>query len=241
MSTQEKSNYLKFPFQFSEEKLVRDLSLILDKNWISHFNTSGYEGDWKVISLYAVNGEASNIYALPTTDSKPSETSILKKCPYFKEVIDFFQCPILTARILRLGVGAKIKPHRDHGLGYEDGNFRLHIPIVTNAKVRFVLDDTELTMLPGECWYTNVNCMHSVINSGTSDRVHLVIDGERNKWSDQLFFSLAPEESFLPIPEKNDSPETIRQIVEELKRSNEPIAEQLINDLMGKLDQNKKR
>ena len=232
---QKNTKYLKFPFQFNKEKLVDDLSIILDGNWIPHFNRAGYNGDWKVISLYAHNGEESNIYALSTSNSVISETSILKKCPYFKEVIDSFKCPILTARILRLGVGAEIKPHRDHELGYEDGNFRLHIPIVTNSGVQFVLDGNELTMLPGECWYTNVNYVHSVINSGESDRVHLVIDGERNEWSNQLFFSLATEESFQPIPEENDSPEKIKLIIEELKRSDEPVAELLINELLNKL------
>ncbi|MEP5339609.1 MAG: aspartyl/asparaginyl beta-hydroxylase domain-containing protein [Algibacter sp.] len=231
---QKNTTYLKLPFQFNKEKLVHDLSLILDGNWISHFNTTGYNGDWKVISLYAPNGVESNIFALSTLNSIISETSTLKKCQYFKEVIDSFKCPILTARILRLGVGAEIKPHRDHELGYEDGNFRLHIPIVTNSHVQFILDGTELTMLPGECWYTNVNYVHSVKNTGESDRVHLVIDGKRNEWSDLLFFSLAPAESFQPILEENNSPETIKRIIEELKQSNEPIAKQLINELIAK-------
>ena len=229
------TKYLKLPFQFDKEKLANDLSLVLDEKWIPHFNTSGYNGDWKVISLYAQNGEESNIFALSASNSKISETSILKRCHYFKEVIDSFKCPILTARILRLGVGAEIKPHRDHELGYEDGNFRLHIPIATNANVKFILDGTKLTMLPGECWYTNVNYVHSVTNTGNSDRVHLVIDGGRNEWSDRLFFSLAPEESFRTIPKENESPQTIKRIIEELERSNEPVAKQLINELRQKL------
>ncbi len=237
METQEITKYLKFPFQFSSEKLVRDLSLIVDENWIPHFNKADYNGDWKVISLYAHNGDELDIFAHSTSDSKKTETRILKQCHYFKEVIDTFKCPILTARILRLGVDAEIKPHRDYKLGYEDGNFRLHIPIITNPHVQFILDGIELTMLPGECWYTNVNYLHSVKNSGKSDRIHLVIDGERNDWSDQLFFSLAPEESFNPIPEENESPETIRRIIEELKQSTEPAAKQLIKDLSQKLAQ----
>jgi len=229
------TKYLKFPFQFKKEKLAHDLSLILDGNWIPHFNTTGYNGDWNVISLYAHNGDESNIFALSTFNSIVSETSILKECKYFKEVIDSFKCPILTARILRLGVGSEIKPHRDHELGYEDGNFRLHIPIITNSDVQFIIDDTKLTMLPGECWYTNVNYLHSVKNLGEEDRVHLVIDGERNEWSDQLFFSLAPEESFHSIPKENDSPETIERIINELKQSNEPAAKKLISELLQKL------
>lgn len=234
---QRRTKYLKLPFQFDTEKLAYDLSLILDGKWMPHFNTSGYTGDWNVISLYAESGDDSNIFAHPTSKSVISETVVLKKCHYFKEVIDSFKFPVLTARILRLGVGAEIKPHRDHELGYEDGNFRVHIPIITNPDVEFILDGTPLTMLAGECWYTNVNYVHSVKNSGALDRMHLVLDFERNKKSDELFFSLASEDSFKPIPKEDDSPEVIKRMIEELKRSNEPIAKQLINELMQKLQE----
>ena len=229
------TKYLKLPFQFDAEKLVHDLSLIFEGKWIPHFNTSGYSGDWKVISLYAEGGDDSNIFALSNSNSILSETLALKKCHYFKEVIDSFKAPVLTARILRLGPGAEIKPHRDHELGYEDGNFRLHIPIITNPDVQFVLDGIELTMLAGECWYTNVNYVHSVKNSGEVNRVHLVIDVKRNEWSDRLFFSLVPKDRFQPIPKEEDSPETIKRVIEELKLSNEPIAKELINNLLSKL------
>lgn len=235
MNPQKAINYLKLPFFFDEDKLVSDLSLIFDNKWIPHFNTNGYTGDWKAISLYSPNGEESNIFALSANPSSISQTPILKKCHYFKEVIHSFKCPILSARLLRLGVGAEIKPHRDHELGYEDGYFRLHIPIITNTKVEFILDSTKLPMLPGECWYTNVNYIHSVKNLGKSDRVHLVIDGERNVWSDQLFFSMAPEESFQSTFEENHSLEDIQKIIDELKRSNEPIAKQLIIELQNKI------
>jgi len=233
---QGKIKYLKLPFQFDQNRLVQDLSLVLEEKWISHFNTGGYQGTWNAIPLYAPKGDASNIFALSTSNTKVSETTLLKKCQYFKEVIDSFRCPILTARLLRLSVGAEIKPHSDHELGYEDGCFRLHIPIVTNAKVEFILDGTRLTMLPGECWYTNVNYVHSVKNFGESDRIHLVIDGERNDWSDQLFFSLAPKEDFETSSQEIHSPEVIEKIIEELKRSDEPIAQQLIKELQQKLD-----
>lgn len=231
----EKTKYLKLPFQFDSEKLVFDLSLILDRKWIPHFNTNCYDGDWKVISLYAYDGDDSNIFALSTSNSIISETVILKECHYFKKVIKSFKCSILSARILRLGVGARIKPHRDHELGYENNNFRLHIPIITNKDVQFILDGNQLRMLPGECWYTNVNYIHSVVNLGKSDRVHLVIDFERNEWSDQLFFSLASEKSFQSISKETYSPETIKLIIEELKQRNEPAVNQLITELKFKL------
>ncbi|HAA15239.1 MAG TPA: aspartyl/asparaginyl beta-hydroxylase domain-containing protein [Cytophagales bacterium] len=231
------TRHLKLPFQFDEAKLVQDLSALKEDLWIPHYNTQGYAGEWKVIPLYAPQGDGTNIVIFtPDQESRATETQWLKACPYFKEVIDSFQFPIVTARILRLAVGSEIKPHRDHELGYEDGCFRLHIPIVTNPEVHFVLDGDELTMLPGECWYTNVNYEHSVVNAGTQDRMHLVIDGERNAWSDELFFSLAPQESFEPTEGlQEESPETLQRIIEELERSDLPIAKELIAENKEKL------
>ncbi|CAM1363168.1 Aspartyl/Asparaginyl beta-hydroxylase [Tenacibaculum sediminilitoris] len=232
------TSHLKLPFFFDASKLLFDYSLVMNQNWVPHFNTSGYKGEWKAIPLYAPKGNASNIYAFQQSNEAILETPLMSNCNYFKEVISSFECPILSARLLRLNVGAEIKPHRDYKLGYEDGNFRIHIPIITNNNIQFILNDEKITMLPGECWYTNVNYVHSVSNHGKKDRIHLVIDAERNEWSDNLFFSLAPKESFQPIQEKIESSETIRLIIDELKRKNEPASEQLIFELEQKLSKN---
>lgn len=226
-----RTKYLQLPFKFNPHKLEEDLTIILDSKWTPHFNTSNYTGEWNVISLYAIDGDATNIFAMQDTKAPLKETDILKRCKYLRSVINSFKCPILSARILRLGVGAEIKPHRDHELGYEDGNFRLHIPIITNPDVQFILDGDALIMSPGDCWYTNVNYVHSVKNSGDHDRIHLVIDGERNEWSDKLFFSLAPKDSFDALPEQKPSIQTITRMIEELERQNSPAAKQMIKDL----------
>jgi len=228
------TDFLKFPFQFNVAKLVVDLAKITATHWIPHFNTQGYSGNWKAIPLYTTNGDVTNIFALPDGVSKIKETSILKTCPYFKEVIAKFECDILSARMLRLEAGANIKPHKDHELGYEDGNFRIHIPITTNKDVSFILNGQPLNMKPGECWYTNVNYTHSVSNRGTTDRVHLVIDGKRNAWSDALFFSLAPKEELITKPIIKESPETAQRMIEELQLSNLPSAKKLIKELQEK-------
>jgi len=229
---------LKLPFLFIEKRLLNDLTLLINDTWIPHFNTFGYKGNWKAISLLANNGDATNIFALPNGVSKIKETSILKKCRYFKEVIAVFKCDILSARILRLEPGAEIKPHKDHELGYEDGNFRIHIPITTNTDVCFILNGKPLKMHPGECWYTNVNYTHSVSNNGTTDRVHLVIDGKRNTWSDDLFFSLAPKELLTTKQIIEVSPETKKRMIEELQFSKLDAAKELVNKLQKELKQN---
>nr|WP_294861711.1 aspartyl/asparaginyl beta-hydroxylase domain-containing protein [uncultured Fluviicola sp.] len=235
MSNDQITRYLKFPIRFDAERLVEDLSRAMKAKWIPHFNTGGYVGNWNAISLYAKDGNEQHIFAHLPDNALISETPLMKECPYFKEVLDYFKFPILSVRLLRLEVGAEIKPHTDYELGYEDGQFRLHIPIVTNPGIEFILDGEQLTMLPGECWYTNVNFVHSVANRGTVDRVHLVIDGVRNEWTDALFFALAPESSFQRIREENLSPETIIRMLEELKNNPQMADHPLVLELEAKL------
>lgn len=222
------TKHLKLPFQFDEQKLLSDLEKVLHTNWNAHFNLYGYSGDWKSIALYAPNGERDNIYANQAETAPILETELLKNCYYFKEVLSHFKCPILSARLLNLGPGAYIKPHKDHELGYENGCFRIHIPITTNPKVEFILADKLLIMKPGECWYTNVNHTHSVANNGSTDRVHIVLDGQRNKWSDDLFFSLASKESLLSKESINIDHHHIVRTIEELERNKIPGYEQII-------------
>lgn len=235
MSKKAITKYLKFPMQFDEQRLVKDLSRAMQSDWIPHFNTGGYTGNWNALSLYAKDGNEQNIFAFSTDQSSISETPLMKECTYFKEVLDSFKFPILSVRLLRLEAGAEIKPHTDHELGYEDGQFRLHIPIVTNPGIEFILDGEQLTMLPGECWYTNVNFVHSVANRGTEDRVHLVIDGERNAWTDELFFAQAPESSFEANREEDLSDETIIRILEEMKSNPQMAGHPIIEELERKL------
>jgi hypothetical protein len=222
------TKYLKLPFQFEEKLLLRDLETAQTNLWIPHFNKGGYEGEWKSIALYAKDGDEKNIYAMSDGDASLKETKLMNWCSYFREVVHTFKFPLASVRLLKLGIGAEIKPHRDYKLGYEDNYFRLHVPITTNDEVEFILDEKRLIMKPGECWYTNVNYIHSVANRGKTDRVHLVIDGERNQWSDELFFSLAPKESFEPETEENYSPEMIKELIKNLEFRNEPAAEELI-------------
>ena len=236
MSKKEITKYLKFPIRFDEQRLVEDLSKAMEAQWIPHFNMGGYSGNWKVVSLYAKDGNEQNIFAHQPDNVPVSETPFMKACPYFREVLDYFKFPVLSVRLLRLEVGAEIKPHTDHELGYEDGQFRLHIPIVTNPEIEFILDGERLTMLPGECWYTNVNFVHSVANRGTEDRVHLVIDGERNAWTDELFFAQAPESSFEADREENLSPDTIKRMLEELKNNPQMAGHPIIGELERKLE-----
>ncbi|MDX1461887.1 MAG: aspartyl/asparaginyl beta-hydroxylase domain-containing protein [Marinirhabdus sp.] len=228
------TTHLQLPFQFDVQALQKELDTILDMKWVAHFNTGGYIGNWNAIPLYAPNGDSEHIFAVSMEDAPLQATGILKECDYLRTVIQSFETEILSARLLRLEAGAFIKPHTDHALGYEDGSFRVHIPIATNPQVQFVLAGTQIRMQPGECWYTNVNHEHSVRNDGTTDRVHLVIDLKRNEWSDALFFSLAPKASFEREVDKVSS-EILKRTLEELRRQHLPANQRLIEQLEKQL------
>ena len=235
MKLQTITKYLKLPYQFNKEKLVDELSYLLKSKWIPHFNKEGYDGTWNSIALYALEGNQENIFALNSKGAKIKETPVLEHCKYFKKVIASFKCPLLSVRLLRLGPGGFIKPHRDFELGYENNCFRLHIPIITNPNVTFTLDQQNIEMQPGECWYTNVNYIHSVSNKGLTDRIHLVIDGQRNDWSDKLFFSLVPKESLVSIQQQNYDSITMKNMIRELEKFSSSGAKELIKELQNKL------
>ena len=113
------------------------------------------------IALYAPDGDPENIIAMGTDEKPFLPTPILDACDYLKEVLATFECPFQSVRLMRLCVGSRILPHTDYKSGYEDSMFRIHIPILTNDRVKFILDGQRIIMKPGECWYTNVNYEHA--------------------------------------------------------------------------------
>jgi hypothetical protein len=177
---------LKLALSFDGEKLARDLEGILSTEFIPHFNTRYYEGDWSVVPLRSIGGRPDHIYPDPTQTQKFADTPLLDRCPYVREVLASFQCQLQAVRFLRLKAGSAIKEHSDYNLSLEDGELRLHIPVTTNPDVEFVLDGKRVVMNPGEVWYHNFNLPHRVANRGPTDRIHLVIDCFVNDWMRDL-------------------------------------------------------
>jgi hypothetical protein len=178
---------LRLPFTFDPASLKADLGQIQPDEWVDHFNKSVYEGDWSGVALRSVGGQPMQLYPDPTATGAFADTPMLARCPYFQRVLATFQCPFTAVRLLRLNAGSHIREHRDYRLGYEDGEVRLHIPVVTNPEVAFFLDGQRVWMAEGECWYLNVNLPHRVENHSATDRVHLVIDCVVNEWLADLF------------------------------------------------------
>jgi GNAT superfamily N-acetyltransferase len=182
---------VKLPFQFDAARLQADLALILAEEFVPHFNTAYYQGDWSAVPLRSIGGRTDHIYPDPAARDAFADTSLLARCPCVREVLATLRCPLRAVRFLRLKSGSIIKEHRDHELGFEDGEVRLHIPIITNAEVEFMLNQVRVVMAEGECWYVNVNQPHRVANRGATDRIHLVIDCVVNDWLRDLLLAAA--------------------------------------------------
>lgn len=185
-------NTYQLALTFDPEPLKADLHSIGKHEWVGHFNTRYFDGDWSGVALRSLGGVSTQLYPDPHAVGEIADTPILEACPNIRKVLAAFACDIKSARLLRLGPGSSIKEHRDYELGREAGEIRLHIPLTTNERVEFYLDGRLVNMKEGECWYLNFNLPHRVENRGSTARVHLVIDCVINDWLDSL---LPAEES----------------------------------------------
>ena len=164
--------------------MEEDVRAIQTAGWSPHFNTQYYDGDWSGIPLRS-NSLTGPLYIDPSRPDAFADLPILDQSTYLREVFAAFQAPLRSVRFLKLAPGACIREHRDFGLDLEEGVARIHIPIMTNPDVDFVLGGRMLKLLAGECWYLNLDLPHSVMNRGQTDRIHLVIDLVANSWLDQ--------------------------------------------------------
>jgi quercetin dioxygenase-like cupin family protein len=172
---------LRLPLAFDAGALAQEVSDLSPNSWILHFNTDIFEGRWAGVALRSAGGRPAQLYPDPTATDF-SDTEVLARCPDLARALQRFRCPLNAVRLLTLDPGGTIKEHRDYRLGYDDGEVRLHIPILTNPLVEFVLDGRTVDLRAGECWYLNLNLPHRVANRSRAPRVHLVLDCVVNEW-----------------------------------------------------------
>jgi hypothetical protein len=174
----------KLRLNFDAQRLQEELLLFQPGDWINHFVTQNYDGDWSVIPL---RGPASATHPVMMIYSDPTcaefaDTEFLGRSPYLQSVLASFRCPLDACRLMKLTAGSCIKEHSDYDLSAEQGVARLHIPITTSMEVDFRLNGARVVLGEGECWYLRLSDPHSVDNRGQADRVHLVLDARVNDW-----------------------------------------------------------
>jgi hypothetical protein len=226
------NNAFPLPVKLSKEKLDADLETCLRENWKEHFNQRDYSGEWSVISLRSQTGNAQDIFA-HDAEAPYQDTPLMEKCNYFREIVNAFQFEKESVRLLRLKPGSVIHSHRDVGLAYRFDCFRLHIPILTDAAVAFLVGGQDLPMQKGECWYADFDLPHSVKNDSAQERIHLVIDGKRNAWTDELFREAGYDFEFEKRklrPEYDEA--TLNGMIEGLEKIGTETSRQMIAELL---------
>lgn len=218
--------YMRLPFQFEADRLQQE-SGSLNSKWIAHFNAAHYEGEWSALPLRSVGGSMTHV--VPATDASQvfMDTELMAQCPYIKSIMELLPGEKKAIRLLKLEPGAVIKEHRDHDLCYEQGEARIHIPVTTNPQVEFYLEGERIIMKEGECWYLNFNLPHRIVNGGTADRVHLVIDCLVNDDMKALFEQGEPGRM---VKTKVKAPFTYEEqlmIIEALDKIGTPVAREL--------------
>ena len=172
----------KLPLRFDSRGLQADVDALAPEDWVPHFNTGCYEGDWSGAALRSVGGVAGRLYPDPNASAPFGDTPLLDRCLHARAVLQRFACPLLAVRFLRLGPGSRIREHRDHNLGFEDGEVRIHVPVSSGPGVEFLHDGEPVAMAEGEAWYLDLNRPHAVANGGDRPRIHLVVDCVVDDW-----------------------------------------------------------
>ena len=223
-------NAVKFTSSFDPEKLL---------NEVLQFSNEDY---YPLSNPYL---QADSLFGIHLIAPKPRENAQedhvlfapndrLKQSPYLLSVFNFFECEMETFRIHRLKAGASIQPHRDVGRNYENGVFRIHIPVQTSDSVKTILNGESIRMQPGECWYLNFDLMHEIRNESSSDRIHLILDCRLNDWwKDQFHVAGHIEEAHTPF--KSFSESELHDMLKETSNLDSPAVQEIQRSVKAEL------
>ena len=81
----------------------------------------------------------------------------------------------LRAMAVRLPSGGRIAPHRDTHASFRCSH-RIHVPLATNARVRFLIDGAPHRLAAGRAFEIDNQRPHSVVNGGADPRDHFIFD-----------------------------------------------------------------
>jgi len=172
----------KLPLEFCRDRLNSALSVIPESWWEPHLGPY-HNGLWELVALWAPRGDRREQRSL---GGPLRATEALEIAPGFADVLDAIPGERNRARLMRLKPGGHIREHSDPTHQISHDLIRLHVPIVSQPGVQFLVNHRRVDLKPGEVWDINVRFRHEVINASATNRVHLVVDVVRNQKLNEL-------------------------------------------------------
>ena len=139
-------------------------------------------------NAYEVHRATESVVMVFTDDEAWPELMVKKEAgwcrladaalPVMHDIIGRFYPPggaIVRAMAAKLKAGGKIEPHVDNHPSFRIGH-RIHVPITTNPRVRFIIDGRPHRLLVGQAYEINNQKAHSVANKGVDDRITFIFD-----------------------------------------------------------------
>ena len=159
--------FLKLPLQFDAAALERELRALPPSAWVPH--PTGFEGN-EAVRLVTPGGRPTD-----DLDGEMAPTEQLLAMPYARQIMGVIGGVWGRSRLMGLRAGGEVPLHVDSHY-YWRTHWRIHIPIITNPAVEFSCGPETVHMKPGECWLFDSFRWHRVVNGGSEQRVHLVLD-----------------------------------------------------------------
>ena len=161
------TEFIRLPLRYDGDRLLREVQQFDEQTWRDH--PQGYAGN-TTIALIGAGGQdidAARGAMLPTEH--------LTRCPYIQQVFSSLNTVCGRARFMRVAGEARVPPHADLNF-YWFQRVRVHIPIVTDARIQFICNGNSIHMGAAEAWIFDTWRTHRVENPTEIKRIHLVVD-----------------------------------------------------------------
>ena len=154
------------------------LSLPEETWWGNQFRQLEYEVHQHTQSIVMVFTDGEGWPNIEVSKDQGWDVLADEAVPLMHKILEDHYPPggtIIRAMAARLGPGAVIKPHRDKHPSFHYGH-RVHIPIHTNPRVRFMVEGRPYRMEIGKVYEINNQMQHSVMNKGSEGRINFIFD-----------------------------------------------------------------
>ena len=159
--------------------LIESVLALADEDWrAQQIRQNEYEVHRQTQSVVLVFTDGAGWPDIKVSKELGWDTLAETAVPIMHEIIARHYPPggtIIRAMAARLPAGNIIKPHVDRHPSFHAGH-RIHLPLTTNARVRFMIDGRPFSLQVGEAYEINNQKKHSVMNKGATDRITFIFD-----------------------------------------------------------------